>query len=118
MQIASPRAPSLIEYQDWRFLIIDSPTEATLSEAVKVLQKFHVKHIVQVCVERFYSDEPLHQVGIETHEFSFPDGESPPTAVIEKWLKLVHDVFVKKRGRVPMTRLQCIASLAWGVRLC
>eukprot|EP00700_Malawimonas_jakobiformis_P001459 EC721510.1.p1 GENE.EC721510.1~~EC721510.1.p1 ORF type:complete len:119 (+),score=7.41 EC721510.1:108-464(+) len=113
MQIASPRAPSLIEYQDWRFRSIDSETEANVSEAVEDLQKFHVRRVGRVCVEGCYSDEPRHQLGVETREFSFPDGEAPAAAVIEKWVKLVHDVFVKKSGSGPddTIAVHCVAGL-------
>ena len=66
-QVTNPRAPSLIEWKGLRFLIIDSPTEATLADAIKTLQKHNVKHIVRVCCEHFYPDEAMSRVGITPH---------------------------------------------------
>jgi hypothetical protein len=49
-QVTNPRAPSLIEYEGWRFLIVDSPTEATLAEALKVWCSLVVLVVLFVCL--------------------------------------------------------------------
>eukprot|EP00699_Malawimonas_sp_californiana_P000615 EC713954.1.p1 GENE.EC713954.1~~EC713954.1.p1 ORF type:complete len:165 (+),score=15.85 EC713954.1:20-514(+) len=109
-QIASPRAPTLIEHDGLRFLIIDSPSETTLPEVIKTLQKHHVLHLVRVCEECIYPDEMLAKNGIQSHEWPFPDGDPPPPKVIESWLKLITDVFASKPAEETIA-VHCVAGL-------
>lgn len=43
--------------------------------------------------EPTYNRQTLQAAGIRVYDWSFPDGESPPEAIVEKWLKLVTEHF-------------------------
>ncbi len=89
--------PTFVEYANYRFLIMDAPTDAVLPLYLDVLQKRHVKCIVRAC-ESTYATEILTRAGIAVVDLPFTDGEPPPNDVIDKWLDLVHKTFLTGNG--------------------
>ncbi len=83
-----PNQPTLLQHKSLSFLIMDAPSQSNLRLYLQEMQKANVKHVVRVC-EPTYSKEIVEAAGIEVHDWVFPDGESPPTEIIERWLKLV-----------------------------
>lgn len=83
-----PNQPTLLQHKSLSFLIMDAPSQSNLRLYLQEMQKANVKHVVRVC-EPTYSKEIVEAAGIEVHDWVFPDGESPPAEVIERWLSLV-----------------------------
>ena len=83
-----PNPPTLIEFSDLRFLIMDAPSQSNLHLYLKEIERLGVKNIVRVC-EPTYSKEIVESHGIKVHDWVFPDGESPPSNIIEAWMNLV-----------------------------
>jgi len=53
-----------------------------------------VTDVVRVC-EATYPASGLESAGISLHELPYPDGHSPPKEILDKWLKLVNERFIK-----------------------
>ena len=83
-----PNPPTLIEYEGLKFLIMDAPSRSNIHLYLKEMERIHVKDIVRIC-EPTYPREIVESVGIKVHDWVFPDGESPPSNIIEAWLSLV-----------------------------
>lgn len=83
-----PNPPTLIEFSELRFLIMDAPSQSNLHLYLKEIERFGVKNIVRIC-EPTYSKEIVESHGIKVHDWVFPDGESPPSNIIEAWMNLV-----------------------------
>lgn len=77
-----------------RFLIMDAPRENNLHLYIKECRKHHVTDVVRVC-EVTYPASGLESAGISLHELPYPDGHSPPKEILDKWLKLVEERFIK-----------------------
>lgn len=82
--------PTIIENGNWKFLIMDSPTNQNVQAYVKMLQKKNVVAVVRAC-DPSYSDEPLKTAGIKVMNLPFSDGDPPPAQVVSKWLDFVED---------------------------
>eukprot|EP00823_Brevimastigomonas_motovehiculus_P001987 TRINITY_DN128_c0_g2_i1.p1 TRINITY_DN128_c0_g2~~TRINITY_DN128_c0_g2_i1.p1 ORF type:complete len:229 (-),score=48.10 TRINITY_DN128_c0_g2_i1:584-1270(-) len=80
--------PTMVEYQNLRFLIMDAPTDSNLPQYIEALKKKNVSYVVRAC-ESSYSIAPLEKSGIKVLDLPYPDGESPPDSVISQWLSLV-----------------------------
>jgi len=108
------------------------------------MKKHNVRHLVRVC-EPAYPAERVTQAGIEVHvryseptlrfpsifmanvlfflidaftkEWNFPDGEEPPTSVIDNWLNLVEACKQKEKeeGRPITIAVHCVAGLGRSV---
>lgn len=108
--------PTLIEYNKYRFLIMDAPTDANIYAYIQALSKFSVSAVVRAC-EPSYSVQPLVDAGISVTEMSFNDGEPPPEAVVSKWLDLVEQVFgvvetvTKPKEDQTAIAVHCVAGL-------
>lgn len=83
-----PNPPTLIEYAELKFLIMDAPSQSNLHLYLKEMERVRVRDVVRIC-EPTYSKEMVESSGIKVHDWVFPDGESPPNHVIESWLSLV-----------------------------
>lgn len=83
-----PNPPTLIEYEGLRFLIMDAPSQSNIHLYLKEMERVNVKAIVRIC-EPTYPREIVESAGIKVHDWVFPDGESPPSHIIEAWLTLV-----------------------------
>ena len=65
------------------------------------MRKHNVTDLVRVC-KCTYQDDLLTRNGIKVHELAFPDGRSPPTAVVTEWLALIDRILLhpdRKPGR-------------------
>lgn len=69
------RMLSLIETpsSNLRFLILDCPTESTLSFYMDEFKKQNVTHVVRCC-QPTYSNKRLNEAGIQVHDLPFKDG--------------------------------------------
>ena len=101
-----------IEYDGFRFLIMDCPTNDNIKLYLKPLKNHNCKHLVRVC-EPTYACGPLNNEGITVHEMPFPDGQSPPSSVLNSWLDLVEDVYKtnKATGEIAAIAVHCVAGL-------
>ncbi|KAI9504731.1 protein-tyrosine phosphatase-like protein, partial [Coemansia spiralis] len=107
---------SLIEYDHGRrFLIMDCPTNSTISLYLKEFARLNVTDVVRVC-EPTYLKERLETHNVRVHDLPFKDGDVPPSAVLKQWLELVNDCFNNRKDSanepVPTTiAVHCVAGL-------
>jgi len=80
--------PSLVDYGDFRFLIIDSPNDLNVEAYTQELCRYKVAHVARAC-ERNYSPGAFEKAGIRVHELEFEDGAPPPEEILSEWLDLV-----------------------------
>jgi len=111
--------PTLIEYDNLRFLISDAPKDQNLHLYLRLFKKFNATHVVRIS-EPLYNKEDVKQAGINLHEFHFPDGESPPDDIIAEFLDLVDATFANapvptgpapEGGGNPCIVVHCVAGL-------
>ncbi|KAI9300460.1 protein-tyrosine phosphatase-like protein [Cunninghamella echinulata] len=84
--------PTLIEYNNTRFLIVDAPSTNNLPLYIQEFQQWHVTDVVRCC-EPTYPKEPLSEKGIQVHDLVFSDGASPPSSIVDAWLSLIDERF-------------------------
>ena len=84
--------PSLIEYKQYRFLIMDAPTDSNLPAYIDILKKKHAVALVRAC-ESTYKSAPVSSAGIRVLDLPFDDGDPPPEHMLTQWLQLVADEF-------------------------
>ncbi len=58
--------PSLIEYEQLRFLIMDAPRESNLHIYLRECKKYNVTHLVRIS-EPTYSKDEVEAAGIQLH---------------------------------------------------
>lgn len=80
--------PTIIENGNWRFLIMDSPTDQNINAYIKMLHKKNVVAVVRAC-DPSYDEEKLKSSGINVMNSPFSDGDPPPSQVVSKWLDFV-----------------------------
>lgn len=104
--------PSLIEWGPLRFLIMDAPKESNLHLYIRECKKYNVAHIVRIS-EPSYSKDEVQNAGIELHEMYYPDGQSPPSEIISRWIKLLSSTFdgLKSKDEIPCIATHCVAGL-------
>ena len=102
--------PSLIEYKNLRFLVIDAPKEHNLHLYLKEFKKNNVLQVVRIS-EPSYSKEEVENAGIGLHEMYYPDGQSPPDEIIEQWLELVGAMFDRPKDDNRTIAVHCVAGL-------
>ncbi|KAJ2513405.1 hypothetical protein H4217_001740 [Coemansia sp. RSA 1939] len=84
---------SLIEYdKGHRFLIMDCPTDSTISLYIKEFDRLNVTDVVRVCEPTYHKDR-LEQRNVRVHDLPFKDGDVPPSSVLKQWLEVVHESF-------------------------
>jgi len=105
-----PNTPSFIEYSGYRFLIMDAPSDSNLYQYIQELKKYNVTHIVRLC-DPTYSTVPLKNAGIIVHDWPFPDGDSPPDAIINHWLTLLKERFEMSAVPNETIAVHCVAGL-------
>jgi len=103
---------SIIEHPPYRFLVSKVPSDSNLGEFKKLLKENNVSLVIRAC-EPSYSSEELEKAGIQIYDFNFPDGSGPPKAVLQKWLKTLHETFVEKaeENKGKTIALHCVAGL-------
>lgn len=91
------------KFIDLRFLVMDAPRPSNVHLYIRECRKHSVTDIVRVC-EATYPRSEFESAGIILHEMPYPDGHSPPRDILDRWLTLVDERFVKKisRGEVSM----------------
>lgn len=87
--------PSVIKQGSMRFLVMDAPRQSNLHLYIRECRKQGVTDLVRVC-EPTYNGVELQKAGITLHEMAYPDGTSPPKEVIDGWLDLVYQRFIRK----------------------
>jgi len=102
--------PTLIEFKKLRFLIMDAPKPSNLHVYLKECKKLNVVHIVRIS-EPSYSKEDVENAGIQLHEMNYPDGSSPPTEVIVRWVELLVNTFDKAGEEGGCIAIHCVAGL-------
>ena len=130
--------PSHIEWQKYRFLIMDAPKSTNLHLYLRECKKHNVTDIVRVC-EPTYDAAEVEAAGIAMHvrlrragrgrctradeccaqEMRFDDGDSPPDEVIDMWLALVNQRFANAKAddpNGPCIAVHCVAGLGRCVR--
>lgn len=89
---SQPGAPALVEFKNFKFLIVNKPNQASLPAFVKELKKHNAKVVVRCC-DPSYSTESLTEEGIRVVDCFFEDGAAPPVDIIRKWLDVVDATF-------------------------
>lgn len=88
--------PSVIRRGGMRFLVMDAPRQSNLHLYIRECRKQGVTDLVRVCEPTYNGDVDLANAGITLHEMAYPDGTSPPAEVIDRWLDLVYQRFIRK----------------------
>ncbi|KAJ1663642.1 hypothetical protein IW140_000940 [Coemansia sp. RSA 1813] len=110
---------SLIEYdKGHRFLIMDCPTDSTISLYIKEFDRLNVTDVVRVCEPTYHKDR-LEQRKVRVHDLPFKDGDVPPSSVLKQWLEVVHESFKTSSAKddasessAPTTiAVHCVAGL-------
>jgi protein tyrosine phosphatase type 4A len=83
--------PASLQYKNYRFVIMDSPTNENVSAYI---EKKNVTQVVRAC-DPSYDKKSLENVGMHVTELPFSDGEPPPDEVIDNWLNIVDKQFSK-----------------------
>ncbi|KAJ3183744.1 Protein tyrosine phosphatase type IVA 3 [Irineochytrium annulatum] len=86
------RVMTSIEYKNFRFVVFDCPTEATLPMYCEELKSRGVTDVVRVC-EPTYDRARMEENGIRLVDWPFADGSIPPSAVIHGFLQMCDDRF-------------------------
>ncbi|KAG0182001.1 Protein tyrosine phosphatase type IVA 1 [Apophysomyces sp. BC1034] len=113
---ASPlgRMLSVIEPPDasLRFLILDCPTESTLSFYLEEFVHLNVTTVVRCC-QPTYSANRLLEHHIEVLDLPFKDGGVPPPQVVRAWLDLIEKTKADSttHANPPTIAVHCVAGL-------
>ncbi|KAG1053768.1 hypothetical protein G6F43_004169 [Rhizopus delemar] len=89
-----------------RFLILDCPTESTLSYYLEEFKRYQVTHVVRCC-QPTYNASSLNEQGIQVYDLPFKDGGVPPMRVIQPWLQLIDH----ERPNATTIAVHCVAGL-------
>lgn len=100
--------PAEIEFKNFRFLITDRPTDASIDKYVEELKKHNAKDVVRVC-EPTYKTDRLQQEGISVLDWQFDDGTVPPAEMIDDWFGLLRRRF--KEEPDCCIAVHCVAGL-------
>ncbi|KAI8391754.1 protein-tyrosine phosphatase-like protein [Radiomyces spectabilis] len=100
---------------DVRFLILDCPTESTLSFYLDEFVKLNVVSVVRCC-QPTYNANRLTERNIEVLDLPFRDGGVPPPMIVREWLQLIDNTkrTVNKEDpayRPPTIAVHCVAGL-------
>mmetsp|Transcript_45015 Transcript_45015/g.105598 ORF Transcript_45015/g.105598 Transcript_45015/m.105598 type:complete len:168 (+) Transcript_45015:488-991(+) len=103
---------SVVTHAHYKFVIFDAPNDANLHVYLQEMQREGVCHVVRVC-DGTYETGSLREVGIEVHDWPFPDGDPPPDAIIVRWLSLVKQTFDDKKSASAgkSIGIHCVAGL-------
>jgi len=103
---------SILEYPPYRFLISKVPNDTTIGEFKRILKENKVSIVIRAC-ESSYDVESLENTGIQVLDFNFPDGSGPPKPILERWLKILHEMYIEhaKENEGKTIALHCVAGL-------
>nr|CCA18463.1 protein tyrosine phosphatase type IVA protein 1 put [Albugo laibachii Nc14] len=112
--ITPTNKPTLVQWANLSFVIMDAPTNDNLQFYLKELKRYNVTDLVRAC-EITYDREAVNAAGIKVHELEFPDGEPPDDVIFQRWLSLVADRFKENQASPTMTNrsiaVHCVAGL-------
>lgn len=112
--IAPTNKPTLVQWANLSFVIMDAPTNDNLQFYLKELKKYNVTDLVRAC-EITYDREAVNAAGINVHELEFPDGEPPDDDIFQRWLSLVADRFKENQPKPTLSNrsiaVHCVAGL-------
>jgi len=91
-----------------KFVIFDAPNDSNVNTYIKELVKENVGHVVRVC-DSTYDKSKLESMGIQVHDWPFPDGDPPPDSIIDNWLNLIKQTFeADKKSKGDASNKKCI----------
>ncbi|KAI8341794.1 protein-tyrosine phosphatase-like protein [Chlamydoabsidia padenii] len=94
-----------------RFLIMDCPTENTLSFYITTLRQHGVSTVVRCCQETYDADSLLEQ-GFDFMDLPFRDGGVPSRTKLDEWMGLVEKHKNQLNRMAPPTiAVHCVAGL-------
>jgi len=102
--------PSFIQYNSFRFLIMDSPKDSNIYSYLQILGKYNVKVLVRIS-DPTYSTEEVERAGIAVEELQYPDGQAPSVEVVERWLDLCRTYLSTDKGPSPCLAVHCVTGL-------
>ncbi|TMW57706.1 hypothetical protein Poli38472_014309 [Pythium oligandrum] len=111
--IAQTNKPTLVQWEELSFVIMDAPNNSNLHLYLKELKKYNVTELVRAC-EVTYGREGVEAAGIRVHEMEFPDGEPPDAEILDKWLDLVSETFKDNKAGSRSNKsiaVHCVAGL-------
>jgi len=103
-----PNPPSLIENNNYRFLIFDAPNDDNLPIYIHEFKRFNVRKLVRAC-DPTYAIDQLRSANIAVHDMPFPDGGFPSDDVVDKWLALLRGSFKDTENET--IGVHCVAGL-------
>mmetsp|Transcript_1467 Transcript_1467/g.2410 ORF Transcript_1467/g.2410 Transcript_1467/m.2410 type:complete len:194 (+) Transcript_1467:203-784(+) len=102
--------PTPIEWGPLRFLLMDSPKDATINSYVLECARYNVATIVRISSPS-YDKEEMERAGVHVEEFQFPDGKMPSADIIDRWLALVSTTFNEPDANPPTIAVHCVNGL-------
>ena len=90
--------PSLVQFENLKFLIMDSPSDLNIEQYVKELVRHGTTDIVRAC-EPHYQTLHCDSAGITCHDCEFTDGDPPPLHIINKWLDIIESRYGSFDGK-------------------
>ncbi|KAF9272405.1 Protein tyrosine phosphatase type IVA 1 [Mortierella alpina] len=95
-----------------RFLILDCPSDATLTAYLPILDEHNVTDLVRICEGSPYDPKPLNDAGIHVHDdMKFQDGTAPGKDVVARWLDLNDRVFYGSGDTEKCIAVHCISGI-------
>ncbi|KAF9411834.1 Protein tyrosine phosphatase type IVA 1, partial [Podila epigama] len=103
---------SPIKVGELSFLILDCPSDATLSAYIPILEEHNVTDLVRICEGTPYNSGPLNAIGITVHDdMKFQDGTAPGKEVVARWLDLNDRVFFDKPNSNRSIAVHCVSGI-------
>jgi len=99
--------PSLIKKDDFKFLIMDAPTDQNLQKYIDYLKRYNIQTLVRTC-EATYATDILEKAGIKVVDIRFCDSEPPSRKVVKQWLDIVKNENIINNCPVAV---HCVAGL-------
>ena len=86
------------------------PTDRNVEAYVREYVTHNVKHLVRTC-DPTYNTARVTSKGIKVHELAYPDGDPPPSHVIDSWLDLCERAFKGGNPGKDAITVHCVAGL-------
>lgn len=84
--------PTFLEHKEYRFLIMDAPTDANIKSYLGALKRKNVQIVCRAC-DPTYDPSPFINAGIRVADLSFADGDPPPPEVVTRWIAVLQEIF-------------------------
>ncbi|KAF9127592.1 Protein tyrosine phosphatase type IVA 1 [Linnemannia schmuckeri] len=103
---------SPIQVGPLNFLILDCPSDTTLTAYLPVLEEHNVTDLVRICEGSPYDPKPLNDIGISVHDnMKFQDGTAPAKDVVARWLDLNDEVFFNSPNKDRCIAVHCVSGI-------